>query len=59
MYILTDYARNNTVTNFPCSALLCTTAGSDITVLSNGAMVTGNGKLKGLGEKPAPLPVVT
>jgi len=39
--------------------LLYTAGGGDITILSNGGMVTGNGKLKGLGEKPAALPVVT
>jgi hypothetical protein len=38
---------------------MCTVGGSDITVLSKGGMVTGNGKLKGLGEKAATLPVVT
>jgi hypothetical protein len=27
--------------------------------MSNGGMVTGNGKLKGRGDKPAPMPVVT
>jgi hypothetical protein len=59
MYILTDYTRNNTITNFPCTALLCTAEGSDITVLSNGRLKTSNGKLKGLGEKQAPLPVIT
>jgi hypothetical protein len=52
MYFLTDYARNKK-NNFACSALLCTAGGSDITVLSNGGMVTGNGKLRDL-EKNQP-----
>jgi len=50
-YVLSDSLyREQKHNNLACSTLLYTAVGSDIKVLSNGGMMTGNGKLKGHGE---------